>query len=211
MYVWKDSTDKIIIEYERVKIPCIVKRSKRRSYALEVDEEGTVFLKVPLRPSDVFIQSFLKEKEKWIIEKHEKQIRRKRELDAWKAEQGITPQQEAALEKRYREAAREYFPKRVAYYQARMGGTYERIVIREQKTRWGSCSSRGTLSFNWRLMLAPPAVLDYVVVHELAHVVAQVMPDYKVYRNWLKENGMRLKMQSCMQLNDTKEKGRICL
>ena len=144
-------------------------------------------------------------------------------MDAWKAEQGITPQQEAALEKRYREAAREYFPKRVAYYQARMGGTYERIVIREQKTRWGSCSSRGTLSFNWRLMLAPPAVLDYVVVHELAHlqqmnhskrfwdVVAQVMPDYKVYRNWLKENGMRLKMQSCMQLNDTKEKGRICL
>lgn len=208
MYVWKDSPDKLIIEYEDGKIPCTVKRSQRKSYALEVDEVGKVTLKIPMRSSDAFIRSFLKDKERWIIEKHVKQEKRKKELDAWKAEQGMTPAQEEALVRRYREAAKEYFPKRVAYYHARMGGQYEKIVIRDQKTRWGSCSSRGTLSFNWRLMLAPPAVLDYVVVHELAHlqqmnhskqfwaVVEQVMPDYKSHRSWLKENGGRLQMQS---------------
>lgn len=214
MDVWKDSRDKFIIEYEDVKIPCMLKRSKRKSYGLEVDEEGNVTLKVPMRSSDTFMYSFLKDKSRWIREKHEKQIRRKEQVAAWKAEQGITPVHEEALARRYREAAKEYFPKRVSYYQAQMGGEYERIVIREQKTRWGSCSSRGTLSFNWRLMLAPPAVLDYVVVHELAHlqqmnhskkfwdIVERVMPDYRSRRKWLKENGTKLQMQSFLPLGE---------
>lgn len=112
--------------------------------------------------------------------------------------------QRTALEKRYKEAARSYIPKRVAYYHAMTGGTYNRITIRDQKTRWGSCSSKGTLSFNWRLMLAPPAILDYVVVHELCHLthmnhspmfwqaVESVCPDYKNARKWLKEHGNEL-------------------
>ena len=79
--------------------------------------------------------------------------------------------------------------------------TYGRISIREQKTRWGSCSSVGNLNYNWKLVLMPPGVLDYVVVHELAHrremnhsaafwkVVTTWMPDYKKYRKWLRDNG----------------------
>ena len=82
-----------------------------------------------------------------------------------------------------------------------MGVTYGRISIREQKTRWGSCSSKGNLNFNWRLIFAPPEVLDYVVVHELAHrkemnhskafyaIVESIMPDYRKWKKWLKENG----------------------
>ena len=82
-----------------------------------------------------------------------------------------------------------------------MGVTYGRISIREQKTRWGSCSSAGNLNFNWRLIFAPEEVLDYVVVHELAHrkemnhskafyaVVESVLPDYKSSRRWLREHG----------------------
>lgn len=109
-----------------------------------------------------------------------------------------------ALEKRYRKAAKEYIPQRVAHYQQFTGGAYERIVIRDQKTRWGSCSSNKTLSFNYRLMLAPPQILDYVVVHELCHLkhmnhsrefwaaVEEVMPDYKIYRKWLREHGSEL-------------------
>lgn len=115
-----------------------------------------------------------------------------------------TPVQKQALEKRYRQAAASYFPKRVKYYLPFTGGHYTRITIRGQKTRWGSCSSRGTLSFNWRLMLAPPRVLDYVVVHELCHLthmnhspdfwaqVEKVMPDYRIYKLWLKDHGMEL-------------------
>lgn len=116
----------------------------------------------------------------------------------------MTAQQKQALEKRFRQAAAEYIPARVTYYHQFTGGSFQRITIRAQKTRWGSCSSRGTLSFNWRLMLAPPRVLDYVVVHELCHLkhmdhsrnfwnaVAEIMPDYKEHKKWLKENGARL-------------------
>lgn len=114
----------------------------------------------------------------------------------------------AILERRYKNAARERFEARTAYYHAVTGGIYTSITIRDQKTRWGSCSSRGTLSFNYRLIFAPPRVLDYVVVHELCHLthmnhsrdfwnmVASVMPDYKVYKNWLKEHGHELNLEA---------------
>lgn len=207
MYVYKEKTDKLVIAYDTIQIPCIVKRSRRRSYGLEIDENANVFLKVPMRPSWEFIQVFLEEKERWITEKYKKQVQKKLELEQWKKENPLSETQERALTKRYREAAKEYIPKRVTFYQNQMDVQFEKIVIREQKTRWGSCSSRGTLSFNWRLMLAPPAVLDYVVVHELAHliemnhskafwsIVEEIMPDYRMHQKWLKENGMKLRLQ----------------
>lgn len=83
---------------------------------------------------------------------------------------------------------------------------FNRVAIRGQKTRWGSCSSLGNLNFNWRLVMVPPRVLDYVVIHELLHLVepnhsknfwtlvASVCPDYKACRDWLKKNGCRLKI-----------------
>ena len=111
------------------------------------------------------------------------------------------------LEKRYRNAARTQFEQRCAYYLPFTGGSYSSITVRDQKTRWGSCSSRGTLSFNYRLIFAPPAVLDYVVIHELCHLthmnhskdfwnmVSSVMPDYKIHRKWLKERGRELTLE----------------
>ena len=109
-----------------------------------------------------------------------------------------------AIKHRYREEARRKFEERVAYYHPLTGGTYSSITIRDQKSRWGSCSSRGTLSFNYRLIFAPPIILDYVVVHELCHLtfmdhsknfwnkVASVMPDYKNHRQWLKDHVQEL-------------------
>lgn len=100
--------------------------------------------------------------------------------------------------------AREILPIKVAYYARIMGVSYERIAIRHQKTRWGSCSSLGNLNFNCLLMMMPEAVQDYVVVHELAHrkemnhsarfwaEVEKIIPDYKKHRKWLKDNGGEL-------------------
>ena len=109
----------------------------------------------------------------------------------------LTDAQLSGLKKRAKIAFRE----RVGYYAPLVGVSYGQITIRSQKTRWGSCSSKGNLNFNCLLLLAPPEVLDYVVVHELCHrkemnhsprfwaEVARVMPDYKVRRKWLKDNG----------------------
>lgn len=115
------------------------------------------------------------------------------------------------LEKRYRKAVRDTFEKRVAYWHPFTGGNYTSITVRDQRSRWGSCSSRGTLSFNYRLVFAPPRVLDYVVVHELCHLthmnhskdfwnmVGTVMPDYKVCKNWLKEHGHELTLEQHLE------------
>ncbi len=90
---------------------------------------------------------------------------------------------------------------KVKHYAGLMNVQYGRITIRNQKTRWGSCSSKGNLNFNCLLMLAPDEVVDYVVIHELCHLiemnhskafwkqVEQVMPDYKKHRKWLKDHG----------------------
>lgn len=105
----------------------------------------------------------------------------------------------------YRRSAREVFAERTAYWNTGYGFSYGRIAIKDQKSRWGSCSRQGNLNFNWRLLLAPLAVLDYVVIHELAHLrepnhspafwalVARQCPDYKTQRRWLRLHGHELR------------------
>lgn len=112
-------------------------------------------------------------------------------------------QAEAPLlfEKWYRATARKVLTERVRLYAQKFGLKYTKIRISSARTRWGSCSSRGTLSFTWRLVMAPLEVVDYVVIHELAHLrvknhsavfwaeVGRMMPDFKRQRDWLKKNG----------------------
>ena len=100
--------------------------------------------------------------------------------------------------------ARQDLTERVEYFAPRIGVSYGRISIRHQKTKWGSCSSKGNLNFNCLLMLAPEAVRDYVVVHELCHrkqmnhseafwaEVERVLPPYREARKWLKTHGQEL-------------------
>lgn len=104
----------------------------------------------------------------------------------------------------FRAAARETIEARVAFFETVVGVQPRSIRIKGQKTRWGSCSARGILNFNWRLILAPPRVLDYVVVHELCHLahldhsrrfwarVGAVLPAYSEARTWLTEHGPTL-------------------
>ena len=103
-----------------------------------------------------------------------------------------------AEKKYYRNLAREVLGARTGYYARKMGVTYGRISIREQKTRWGSCSSVGNLNYNWKLVLLPEELADYVVVHELAHrtemnhsenfwrIVEMELPDYRQRRRRLR-------------------------
>jgi len=101
----------------------------------------------------------------------------------------------------YKAQALKVVSERVVYHAKQNKLTYRKIRISSARTRWGSCSSNGTLSFTWKLVLAPPQVIDYVVVHELTHThiknhapnfwygVAEIMPDYKKYVYWLKKYG----------------------
>ena len=181
-------------------LPYTVRYSNRKSFSISLSPNEGLVLRVPFRTSDREIQHILLEKQHWIITRYLEM----QEKEKNRPVSDLTDAQRTALEKRYINAAKEYFPKRVAYFQQFTGGTYNRITIRAQKTRWWSCSARGTLSFNWRLMLAPPAILDYVVVHELCHLthmdhspafwqaVGEVYPDYRTARKWLKDHGQEL-------------------
>lgn len=109
-----------------------------------------------------------------------------------------------ALERFYRRAARAEIAPRLDAATARAGTSYRRLTIRGQRTRWASCSSDGAMSFNWRLLLAPPAILDYVVEHEVCHL--EVMdhsprfwallesraPDWRAHATWLRRYGSTL-------------------
>ena len=112
----------------------------------------------------------------------------------------------AALEGWYRRRARVEVAPRLDAACARAGTSYERLSIRGQRTRWASCSSNGTMSFNWRLLLAPAEILDYVIEHEVAHLevldhsprfwqlVARRSPRYRDHERWLRRHGPALRL-----------------
>lgn len=172
-------------------------RSDRRSIGIEVDREGKVTVRAPYSCEKKRIDRFLLEKENWIRQK----VKLQKENAMKRQEKREMPEAE---KKYYRNLAREVLGARTGYYARKMGVTYGRISIREQKTRWGSCSSAGNLNFNWKLVLMPPELLDYVVVHELAHrkemnhsprfwaVVERELPDYCNRREKLKILGRQL-------------------
>ena len=118
---------------------------------------------------------------------------------------GQEPPLTEILETSYREKAREVLLRRVLALAELLQVHPKKVQVRDQKTRWGACTGRGTLTFSWRLILAPPAVLDYVVVHELCHLrhanhsrrfwdlVSQACPQFAAHRAWLRENGALIK------------------
>lgn len=109
-----------------------------------------------------------------------------------------------ALEKWMAKAFESRLDERLKYYSDIIGVTYKDVRVKSQKSRWGSCSSKGNLNFNWRLVIAPDWISDYVIVHELCHLkhlnhskdfwntVGLYIPDYKTAVKWLKQNGAAL-------------------
>ena len=171
-------------------------RSRRKTLAVEY-KGGRMIVRAPWLATKGQIERFLREHSRQIEAYLEKAQARAREAESVPK---LTRDELAELANR----AKELIPQRVAYYAPLVGVDYGRITIRSQRTRWGSCSAQGNLNFNCLLMLAPPEVLDSVVVHELCHrkepnhskrfyaEVLRVLPDYRARQKWLKENGHRL-------------------
>ncbi|MGN1266774.1 MAG: M48 family metallopeptidase [Dorea sp.] len=163
-------------------------RSNRKSIAIQIKGDGSIVIRSPYTATKKQIEAFLAEKEDWIrkhLQRLEECEQRMPEIEEEERQRGIA-------------MAKKIIPERVAFYARIMNVTYGRITIREQKTRWGSCNAAGNLNFNWKLILMPGEVMDYVVVHELAHrkemnhskafwkIVESVLPDYKERRKQLK-------------------------
>ena len=168
-------------------------RAKRRSMSLKVDLDGTITVRAPYRTPVQTADWFVEGHRDWI------EVRLKAGARIMAERPSYTDRERAEGRKQAAEAIKA----RCRYYAPVMGVSYGTVTIREQKTRWGSCSMKGNLNFNWKLVLMPPEILDYVVVHELAHriqmnhsaafwaEVGKILPDYRERRQWLKVNGQK--------------------
>ena len=169
-------------------------RRRVRNINLRVRADGSVAASAAPRVSVMKVDAFVASKADW-VRSAQARVAARREQEA--AQQPELPTRAEALA-HIQVLCRAYYPQFAATCP---GGHMPKIAVRDTTTRWGSCSSAGNLNYNWKLVLMPERVMDYVVIHELAHqkemnhsarfyaVVAQQMPDYKVWQSWLKEHG----------------------
>jgi len=174
-----------------------IRRSSRKTVSLQITRDLRLIVRAPNRMSKEDIQKFILSHASW-IEKHMSRIEAQ---NARAAENGGNSKLSDTEISQLKEQARNVLPAKAQHFAPLIGVTYNRISIRCQSTRWGSCSAKGNLNFNCLLMLTPEEVQDYVVVHELCHLkelnhsprfwaeVEKVLPDYRGRRQWLKQNG----------------------
>ncbi|MCR5585697.1 MAG: M48 family metallopeptidase [Lachnospiraceae bacterium] len=167
-------------------------RSKRKTVVIQITRDGEIVARAPRFMSEKEIIKFAEKHGEWIEKNLAKII-----ADKENAEPAFSDEEIRNLIRK----AKTVIPEKVAYYAECMGVNWGTISVRRQSTIWGSCSMKGNLSFNCLLMLMPESVLDYVIVHELAHriqmnhskifwaEVEKVIPDYRKRRDWLKREG----------------------
>lgn len=213
---------------QQMTYPYILQRMRRKSISLSVTPAGEVLVKAPLRMSEQAIRAFVQKHEGWIQEHlHIAEEQRKKYAEApaqvrflgkdcrvqlWQEKQvclqdGVVylPELEDAAKQRakltawYRQQAKELLGRRIEHWAQRMGCSYAKLRISGARKRWGSCTSEGTVSLAWRLMMASPREVDYVIVHELAHrthmdhsrefwmLVAKYCPEHEMCRRMLKD------------------------
>lgn len=177
---------------EREQIQYQVIRSKRKTLSIQV-RNGEVLVRCPYGLRERAIEDFVSSRQDW-IKKHLQKQSQMKQLPAYTSDEILS----------LKKLAQEDISRRVAYFAPLVGVSYNRITIRHQKSRWGSCSNKGNLNFNCLLMLTPESVRDYVVVHELCHrkqmnhsplfwtEVSRVLPDAKISRKWLRDHGQEI-------------------
>ncbi|HML38976.1 MAG TPA: SprT family zinc-dependent metalloprotease [Bacillota bacterium] len=171
-------------EYELV-------RSARKTLALYVRRDGRVEVRAPLRTSKAYIDDFVRKKQDWIENTQAKQAARQEAQRIIR----LTPKEEL----QYRKQAKECLQQKCGQFALLMGLCPGEVRINGAKTRWGSCNRKGDINFTYRLLFAPEKLIDYVVVHELAHlkemnhsdrfwaIVEAALPDYRERRKRLRE------------------------
>ena len=164
-------------------------RSRRKTFGLQIDRDGTLIVRAPQRATDRQIRSVVETHRDW-IEKH-RAISEARLA----AHPEPSPEERSELIRQ----AREILPAKAAFYAERMGVRPTRITITGARTRFGSCSGKNAVCFSWRLMQYPEEAIDYVVVHELAHIrhhdhssafyafVSSILPDHRERRALLRK------------------------
>lgn len=165
-------------------------KNNRKSISIQIKADGSITVRAPRFVTMREIEGFVLSKEDWI----EKTLKKLSLNEAKEKPEPVSPEE---LNRLFA-LAREIIPIKVKYYATIIGVSYNRITIRNQKTRWGSCSSDHNLNFNCQLMRLPEDVVDYVVVHELCHIkqmnhskafwgeVEKILPDYRERRKYLK-------------------------
>lgn len=182
-------------------IPYTIKKSKRaKRMRLSVYGDGSVVVTLPHKLQENIAEAFIKEKRKWLAGK----------LSFYKqfANTNIAPVFSNKLSRKdylkHKEKARALVVERILHFNKIYRHSYNRIFIRNQKTRWGSCSGRGNLNFNYKILFLPPLLRDYVIVHELCHLkefnhsqnfwslVSVAISDHSTIRKELKSHGFSL-------------------
>lgn len=168
-------------------------RTRRKTISMTLKPDG-LEVRAPLWMPEGQIRQFIDAHRDWIQKARARKEKRRQELETLPR---LTEEELQVLA----EKARAYLPERVSFYAPKIGVSYGKITVKRLRSRWGSCSARGNLNFNCLLMLAPPQVIDSVVVHELCHrkemnhserfyrEVLRVFPDYQKCHRWLKEHG----------------------
>ena len=168
--------------------------SDRKSVCVEIRRDGTPVIRAPKRMPTRQIEDFIRAHRSWIDTHISSVLEKKSKTDLIPA---LSEAEKASLSV----SAERVIPDRFTFFAERVGVTYGKLTLRFMKSKWGSCSANGDIRINTLLMLAPPFVLDAIVIHELCHrkqmnhsaafyrEVYRVCPDYDKAKAWLKENG----------------------
>jgi hypothetical protein len=169
-------------------------RSRRSTLSLHIDEDANIIVRAPIRLDKKYIDKFIHEKDGWIGKKitmMRERMDKKQRLDDLVDKFAL-----AEVKKR----AKSQLKERLDYLSEKHGYLFSKMALSSAKLRWGSCGYKNKINLNWKVMLAPPSAIDYLIIHELVHTkhknhqkdfwrsVEAAHPTYKEDRKWLKQN-----------------------